>query len=99
MPFWHDDVKVRLNFHVFEDGEGMEAKITGCTLGIPYNIQDTHWNVTLSAHLWENLPFTRRAGAQSALGYPKMEYGSKTSQRVSEASDLETGGMERQSLL
>ena len=25
----------------------MEAEITRCTLGIPYSIQDTHWNVTL----------------------------------------------------
>ena len=47
----------------------MEAEITGCTVGIPYSIQNTHWNVTLSACLRENLPLTCRAGAQSTLGY------------------------------
>lgn len=69
-------IKNILQKTVNEMGEGMEAEITGCTVGIPYSIQDTHWNVTLSACLWENFPLTRRARAQSALGYPEVEHGS-----------------------
>ena len=73
----------------------MEAEVIGCSMGIPYNIQDTHWNVTLPDSLRENLPFTRRTRAQSALGYPKMEHGSKASRRAPKVLDLGTGGMER----
>ena len=73
----------------------MEAESTGCSMGIPHSIQDTHWNVTLPDLLWEDLPLTRRAGAQSALGYMEMEYGFIASRRVPEVPDLGTRGMER----
>ena len=69
-------IKNILQKTVNEIGEGMEAEITGCSMGISHSIQDTHWNVTLSACLWENLPLTHRAGAQSALAYPEVEHGS-----------------------
>ena len=76
----------------------MEAEATGCSMGIQYIVQGTHWNTTLPDRLRENLPFTRRAGAESALGHLEVQYGYKTSQRVPKVPDLETGGMERQSL-
>jgi hypothetical protein len=73
----------------------MEAETTGCSMGIPHSIQDTHWNVTLTDRLQENLPFPHRARAQSALGHPEMEHGFKTSRRIQEAPDLGTGGMKK----
>ena len=43
----------------------------------------------------QHRPFTRRAGAQSALGYMEMEYVFIASRRVPEVPDLGTRGMER----
>ena len=64
------------------DGKGMEVEVAGCFMGIPDRLR-------------ENLPFTYRDGAQSALGHPEMEHESKTSWRALKAPDLGTRGMER----
>ena len=67
----------------------MKAETTGCSMGIPHSIQDTHWNVTLPDRQRKNLTFSRRAGAQSALGHLEMEHGFKTGQEHRKRQILE----------
>jgi hypothetical protein len=67
----------------------MEAEDAGCSMGISHSVQDTHWNVILPDRLPKNLTFTRRAGAQSALGHLEMEHGFKIGQENQKRQILE----------
>ena len=69
-------IKNILQKTVNEMGRGWKLKLPDALWAYRTSIQDTHWNVTLSACLRENLPLTCRAGAQSTLGYLEVEHGS-----------------------
>ena len=40
-----------------------------------YNLQNTNWDVSISAHLWKTMPSPRGIGAQSTLGSQNVQYG------------------------
>jgi hypothetical protein len=44
-------------------------------MGIPDNIQDTNWDVSISVGVQEDLLSTCRARIQGSLGYQEIEYG------------------------
>jgi hypothetical protein len=44
-------------------------------MGILNGIQDTHWDVSLSVGVWEDLSLTSEIIIQSSLGYQEMEHG------------------------
>ncbi|CAN6704204.1 unnamed protein product [Malus baccata var. baccata] len=46
-----------------------------CIVGVSHCLQNPHWDVTLSAHLWEAMPSSRRVRASCTLGRQNVQYG------------------------
>jgi hypothetical protein len=44
-------------------------------MGIPDNIQDTNWDVSILVGVQEDISSPCRARNQGSLGYQEMEYG------------------------